>query len=50
MEESRVKKLANLTIYTIASLVGGIGISSAILKYVVEFKEDKEKLNIFVTS
>ena len=38
-----------LTIYTIASLVGGIGIPTAIVKYVAEFKEDKEKLDIFVS-
>jgi O-antigen/teichoic acid export membrane protein len=38
-----------LTIYTIASLVGGIGIPTAIVKYVAEFKENKEKLNIFVS-
>ena len=41
--------IMTLTIYTIASLVGGIGIPSAIVKYVAEFKEDKEKLNIFVS-
>ena len=40
-----VKKLANLTIYTITSL-GGIGIPFAIVKYVAEFRENKEKLNI----
>ena len=39
-----------LTIYTIASLVGGIGIPVAIVKYVAEFKDNKEKLNIFVSS
>jgi O-antigen/teichoic acid export membrane protein len=38
-----------LTIYTLASLVGGIGIPAAIVKYVAEFKENKEKLNIFVS-
>nr|QNO41775.1 lipid II flippase MurJ [Methanosarcinales archaeon ANME-2c ERB4]QNO42752.1 lipid II flippase MurJ [Methanosarcinales archaeon ANME-2c ERB4] len=38
-----------LTIYTIASLVGGIGIPTAIVKYVAEFKEEKEKLDIFVS-
>lgn len=38
-----------LTIYTIASLVGGIGIPAAIVKYAAEFKEDKEKLNMFVS-
>jgi O-antigen/teichoic acid export membrane protein len=38
-----------LIIYTIASLVGGIGIPSAIVKYVAEFKENKEKVNIFVS-
>ena len=38
-----------LTIYMIASLVGGIGIPAAIVKYVAEFKENKEKLNIFVS-
>ena len=38
-----------LTIYTIASLVGGIGIPVAIVKYVAEFKENKEKINIFVS-
>ena len=38
-----------LTIYTIASLVGGIRTPSAIVKYVAEFKS-KEKLNIFVPS
>ena len=38
-----------LTIYTIAALVGGIGIPTAIVKYVAEFKENKEKLNIFVS-
>ena len=38
-----------LTIYTIASLIGGIGIPAAIVKYVAEYKEDKEKLNIFVS-
>jgi O-antigen/teichoic acid export membrane protein len=38
-----------LTIYTIASLIGGIGIPAAIVKYVAEFKENKEKLNIFVS-
>jgi O-antigen/teichoic acid export membrane protein len=38
-----------LTIYTIASLVGGIGIPAAIVKYVAEFKENKEKVNIFVS-
>jgi len=37
------------TIYTIASLVAGIGIPPAIVKYVAEFKENKEKLNIFVS-
>lgn len=37
------------TIYTIASLVGGIGIPFAIVKYVAEFKENEEKLNIFVS-
>jgi O-antigen/teichoic acid export membrane protein len=39
-----------LTIYTIASLVGGIGIPGAIVKYVAEYKEDKEKLKVFVSS
>jgi len=38
-----------LTIYTIASLVAGIGIPIAIVKYVAEFKDNKEKLNIFVS-
>ena len=38
-----------LTIYTIASMVAGIGIPTAIVKYVAEFKENKEKLNIFVS-
>ena len=38
-----------LTIYTIASLVGGIGIPIAIVKYVAEYKENKEKLNVFVS-
>ena len=38
-----------LTIYTIASLVGGIGIPPAMVKYVAEFKENKEKLDIFVS-
>ena len=38
-----------LTIYTIASTVAGIGIPTAIVKYVAEFKENKEKLNIFVS-
>ncbi|MBT9145298.1 MAG: Stage V sporulation protein B [candidate division WS2 bacterium] len=37
------------TIYTIASLVGEMGIPPAIVKYVAEFKENKEKLNIFVS-
>lgn len=39
-----------LIIYTIASLVGGVGIPSAIVKYVAELKDDKEKLNIVVPS
>lgn len=39
---------ATLTIYTIASLVAGIGIPTAIVKYVVECKKDKEKINISV--
>ena len=38
-----------ITIYMIASLVGGIGIPTAIVKYVAEFKENKEKLNVFVS-
>jgi len=38
-----------LTIYTVASLVGEIGVPTAIVKYVAEFKEDKDKLNIFVS-
>jgi O-antigen/teichoic acid export membrane protein len=38
-----------LTIYTIAALVAEMGIPIAIVKYVAEFKEDKEKLNIFVS-
>ena len=41
--------MMTLTIYTIASLVGGIGIPSAIVKYVAEFKEDNERINIFVS-
>jgi O-antigen/teichoic acid export membrane protein len=39
-----------LTIYIIASVVGGFGIPAAIVKYVAEFKENKEKINIFVSS
>jgi len=39
-----------LTIYTIASMVAGIGIPTAIVKYVAEFKENKEKLNMFSQS
>jgi O-antigen/teichoic acid export membrane protein len=38
-----------LTIYTIASIIGGIGIPVAIVKYVAEYKEDNDKLNIFVS-
>ena len=38
-----------LTIYTIASLIGGIGIPVAVVKYVAEYKDNKEKLNIFVS-
>lgn len=38
-----------LTIYAIVALVGGIGIPTAIVKYVAESKQDKDKLNIFVS-
>ena len=38
-----------VTIYAIASLVGAIGIPTAIVKYVAEYKENKEKLNNFVS-
>jgi len=38
------------TIYGIAMLVAAIGIPSAMIKYVAEFKDDKYKLNQFASS
>lgn len=37
------------TLYTIASLVGGFGIPPAVVKYAAEYKEDKNKLDIFIS-
>ena len=37
-------------VISVASLVGRIGIPTAVVKYVAEYKEDKEKLNILVPS
>lgn len=39
-----------LTIYIIASLVGGFGIPIAIVKYVAEYKDNKVKLDNYVTT
>jgi len=38
------------TIYGIAMLVAAIGIPSAMIEYVAEFKDDKYKLNQFASS
>jgi len=37
------------TIYTIISLFGSLGIPSAIVRFVATYKEDKEKMNVFVS-
>ncbi len=41
--------MMTLTIYSVASLFGGIGIPEAIIKYVAQFRGNKYELNILVS-
>jgi stage V sporulation protein B len=40
----------SFSVYSLAALVGGIGIPAATVKFVGEYKTDKEKLNAFMSS